>query len=167
MALISALRGYVTRTAAFGDFQAAAVGGWTALGVVCRGIVNGMQIALVLALLLVLLRLAVRRDRLAFVAWIVWAALYVVLVLGGPEGPMGVVLTLLQAAVVGVVLQRFGVLPVMVAAGVFFWLNDEYVTLHLGAWYAGVTIAALIAIAVFLAWGVAAALRVTRDPRSA
>jgi serine/threonine-protein kinase len=167
MALITGLRGYVTRTAAFGDFEAAAVGGWSALGVVCRAAVGGMQIGLVFALIFVLLRLAVRQDRFAFAVWVVWVLLYVTFTYGVSQVPSSIGLTLLQAGVAGLVLHRFGVLPMVVANGVWSALNEEYLTLHLGAWYAGVTVAALIAIAAGLAWGIAAGLRTTRDPRSA
>ncbi len=65
------------------------------------------------------------------------------------------------------VLDRFGVLALMVASGLWTCLNEEYLTVHLDAWYAGVTIAVVITTAVLLAWGFAAGLRAGRDARLA
>ncbi|HWN82809.1 MAG TPA: hypothetical protein VNM87_11975, partial [Candidatus Udaeobacter sp.] len=53
----------------------------------------------------------------------------------------------------------FGVLGLMATSIVFAILNEEYVTAHLGAWYAGVSVAAIFAIGVLVVWGCVAATR--------
>ena len=166
-AMISGVRGYLAKSAPYGDFQAAAVGGWTALGVILRGIDAGVLQALMITLLLVALLFAVRRWKIAWLAWAVWilgnAALQY---RNNTEAVPGMILVVIQTSLLAMVLHRFGVLPLAIASSVYAMLNEEYLTLHLGAWYSGVTIAALIALGAILLWGTAAALRSTRDPRT-
>jgi hypothetical protein len=162
LAVASGARGYWSHSPAIGDFQAAAVGGWTALGVVLRAVDAGVLGALFMALMIVILQLAIRRDRIAWVAWLAITALIFGTTTGGE-----IWIRLVQAAVLGAVLSQLGVLPVVVAYSVFAMLNEEYLTTHLGAWYSGVTVAALLTITALTLWASIAALRGTRGAQRA
>ena len=67
--------------------------------------------------------------------------------------------SLVLMAVWALVLLRSGILGGAIAFAIYGAVNDEYLTTHLGAWYAGVTISTLILVGALLAWGLAAALR--------
>jgi hypothetical protein len=70
----------------------------------------------------------------------------------------------LEAAILGYTLHRSGLLGMVAASVVFAVFNDEYLTTHLSAWYAGVTITALLAMGAIALWaGIVAA----RAPRGA
>ncbi len=137
-----------------GDYQAAAVGGGTALGVVFRGFNSGALGAMALLFMLVML---IRVVRHRVVAWGLWLLLAGALIRSQPLPAIWI--PLLQVCVFGLVLTRFGVLGLMATSIVFAILNEEYVTAHLGAWYAGVSVAAIFAIGLLVAWGCVAATR--------
>ncbi len=163
---ISGSSGLLAHTAPYGDFQAAAVGGWLALGVMLRAVNSGLLGGLMFPLILVLLRLGVRKESLGWLAWVLWAAFLVVTdPQGGSRTLPGLGLLLIQAGVIGLVLRSFGVLPLVIAYSIYAMLNEEYLTVHLGAWYAGVTVAAVMCFGIILLWGTVAALRTPRDSR--
>jgi len=145
------------------DIQAAAVGGWTALGFDLRGLVNGIQIALLLALVLVVLQNGIRSDRWGWAAWLVLASLSLAQTSLATYWSAAI----LEAIVFAVILSRSGLTGAAVASWTFAMFNEECQTLHLGAWYANVTLATILAIALLVVWGFAAATRGTRGVRAA
>ncbi len=157
MSLISGTRGMFTRTLIRGDIQAAAVGGWTALALVLRGLVNGMQIAMLLALVLVVLQNAIRRDRWGWVVWLVLASLFM-----APANPAMWPAAIPEAVVFALILSRSGLAGASVAVWTFVMFNEECHTLHLGAWYANVTLATILAMTLLVVWGFTAATRRAR-----
>jgi hypothetical protein len=154
MSLVSGARGLLERSVLFGDFQAAAIGGFSAVAVVLRGFNSGVLGSLMWVLLFVLLRLAVHRSS---VAWAIWFPLTLAIWLGlAPSTPTAAVSVIVILIVWRLVLQRSGLLGAAAAISVYAFFNEEYVTTQLGAWYAGVTVAGLMAVGLLLAWGVVA-----------
>jgi len=155
LALISASNMWFGPLLESGDYQAAAVGGWTALAVVLRGLGQAFLLAFVPVLVLVLLQNVTRRERLG---WLLW--LLVVTFLFAPATSVaGVAINLVRAAAIGVLLVRAGLLGMFVASAVYATWNAEYLTTNPGAWYGGVTVAVLLALLVFVLWGATAATR--------
>jgi serine/threonine-protein kinase len=154
MCLLSGIRGILERSVLFGDFQAAALGGFSAIAVVLRGFSSGVLGSLMWVLMFVLLRVAVRRPA---VAWAIWFPI----ALGVWSGPApSTAMSVISVAVIliawALVLKRSGLLGGAAAITVYAIFNEEYVTTQFGAWYAGVTIAGLVAVGLLLAWGVVA-----------
>ena len=155
MALVSGLRGLLERSVLFGDYQAAAIGGLGAVAVVLRAFNSGVLGSLTFVMLFVLLRLAVRRS---VVAWAIWFPLALFFWLGFALGTsMAALSAAVNLIVWWLVLRRSGLLSTALAVSVYAIFNEEYVTTRLGAWYAGVTVAGLVAVGLLLAWGVMAA----------
>ena len=160
MCALGGLRGNLLGTVPYGDFQAAAIGGMTAVAVVLRAVGIGLIYSLISVLMLVLLQAALKRKRLA---WLAWGAVMVLTSLRPGHGLQWMALSAaLISAAWAVSVNRGGLLAGIVAYTVFATFNEEYVTVHLGAWYAGVTVAGLFLVALLLTWGVGAALRGTR-----
>jgi len=153
--LIGEVRGNLTRSIPAGDFQAAAVGGWSALAVVLRGISFGVLVSMVLALILALLQRSTRRNVLGWILWIPVAALF----LWSGLASQSLWAPVLEAAILGAVLHRSGLLGMAAAVVAFTMMNDEFLTTNLGAWYGGVTVAVLLATGALSAWGSIAATR--------
>jgi len=157
-ALVGELGGYWGKSIPGGDFEAAAMGGWRALAVVLRGMTFGPMMSMVLALILALLQRALRRKTLGWIAWLPVAAF---LMWAGASWPMAWS-RLLEAAILGYVLHRWGLLGMAVATAVFSIFNDEYLTTHLSAPYAGVTTAGLLVIGAIAVWSSIVAARAPR-----
>ena len=146
-----------------GDMQSAAVGGWTAFAFVLRGLINGMQIGLLLMLVLGVLQNWLRSDRWGWGLWLVLNALFI------DQGGLAVYwpAAVPEAIVFGVILSRSGLTGAAVAGWIFTMFNEECHTLHLSAWFANVTLATLFAVALLVAWGFSAATRGARPARPA
>jgi hypothetical protein len=154
MCLVSGARGLLEGAVLFGDFQAAAIGGVSAVAVVLRGFNLGVLGSLMWVLLFELIRLVVRRPT---VAWAIWFPLALVTWSGfAPNTPAAAVSVAVTLIVWALVLRRSGLLGVSAAVSVYAIFNEEYVTTQLGAWYAGVTVAGLVAVGLLLVWGVVA-----------
>jgi hypothetical protein len=162
LSLLGSLRGVLGVSPENGDIQAAAVGGWTALAVVLRGVAQGCLLAFIPVLLLVLLQTVTRRERLG---WLLWWPLATFLT-AVPTGPVAIAINALCIAWFGFVLVRAGLLGAVVAMFVYIMFNAEYLTTDLGAWFAGVTIAVLLGLLAVLLWGATAATRGPRIPRA-
>jgi serine/threonine-protein kinase len=162
LVLVSELRLILERATPQGDFQAAAIGGWIALGVVLRGLASGALVSLVLALMLVLFQMLTRRNAWGWVLWIPFT--FFTMEADVPPALLWVVG--LQVVIMAVVMGRFGLLAMATALSVFSMTNAEILTTRLDAWYAGVTVAVLFTLALLAAWGTAAALRTPRGLRS-
>jgi hypothetical protein len=158
--IVGELQGYLARSIPIGDFQSAAIGGWSALAVVMRGITTGPLLSMMLALILALLQRATRKNVLG---WIVWTPVAMFLLSNSASFPLPWA-PLLNAVILGYVLHRSGLLGMAAACMVFAVFNDEYLTTHLSAWYAGVTITALLVIGAIAVWSSVVA---ARAPRSA
>ncbi len=158
--LLGEAAGKLLGTAPYGDYQAAAVGGGPAWAVVLRGLSVGLLGAMIACLLQAL---AARVVRLPLLAWSLWTLALATFFFGrGADSVPWLAVNILKVALLGMFLTRVGVLGVMVALFVHATLNEEYLTLHMGAWYGGVTRAAMLACAAVAAWGCWAALRPSR-----
>ncbi len=156
--IVGELKGYLAKSVPVGDFQAAAIGGWTALAVVLRGINSGLLGSMLLALILALLQRALRRNVLG---WIVWMPVAMLFLWTRASFPLPWA-PFLKAAIMGYVLHRSGLLGLAAGFAVFAVFNEEYLTTHLGAWYAGVTITALLVIGTIALWSSIVAARAPR-----
>jgi serine/threonine-protein kinase len=156
--LASGILGNLGRLPLNGDFQAVVLGGPVALALVMRGLSSAVLVSMSFALFLVLIQLAVRRDWLAWVLW--WP--FTMLFLYGTSDLHAWPAQVLNAIVLigwGVTLWRSGLLGAVAALTILTVVDDEFLTTHLGAWYAGVTIVVLATVGVLLAWGWAAVMR--------
>jgi serine/threonine-protein kinase len=155
---IGEFESYLARSIPFGDFQSAAIGGWSALAVVIRGMSAGVLFSMILALILTLLQRATRKN---IVGWTLWALVAAYFMWSSNPWPVPWA-PLLRAAIVGYALHRSGLLGMAAALAVFSVFNEEYLTTHLNAWYAGVTNTALMVIVAIAVW---ASIVATRAPR--
>jgi serine/threonine-protein kinase len=163
-AIVGEFQGYLARSIPTGDFQAAAIGGWRALAVVMRGIGSGAFLSMLFALILTLLQRATRKNILG---WILWTPAAMFFLWNGASFPL-LWAPLLEAAILGYVLHRSGLLGMAAAITVFSALDDEYLTTHLSAWYGGVTTTALLVIGTIALWSSIVAARAPRGaPRFA
>jgi hypothetical protein len=141
-----------------GDFEAAAVGGWRALGVVSRAVGSALTGSFILVLVLVLLQMATRRKTLGWILWWPLASLTMI----ASSTPISFMVGGLRAGVVAILLRFGGLLSVATALFVYAMANEEYLTSQLGAWYSGVAVAVLMTFVTLLMWGVIAATRTRR-----
>lgn len=120
------------------------------LGRLCNALQGGLVVGAGFFALLVILRLILRRPRLAV------GAMWVLLVFTGP-GPFdqlsGWVLRSLVAAVILTTMLRFGLLPIAVAMATFNLLYSAPPTFDLSAWYAGSTLLALLSVVALAGYG--------------
>jgi serine/threonine-protein kinase len=156
--IVGELRGYLGRVVPLGDFEGAAIGGSRALAVVLRGLSVGVLMGMLLALILTLLQRATRRNGLG---WVLWTPVAMFLLWSGSGASLSWA-PLLEAAIMGYVLHRSGLLGMTAATAVFAVFNDEYLTTHLGAWYGGVTTTALLVVGIIALWASVVAARAPR-----
>jgi serine/threonine-protein kinase len=128
-----------------------APGGWATAGAVARSVGPGVLYPMMVLLLLGLARGLLRRPWAA-----VLAAFPVVTLLVGGAGSLlegGVV-----AAVLVLLLLRYGLLSGIAAFTVAILFGQSVMTLHLTAWYADMSHAVLFTVLALAAWGLVAAL---------
>jgi serine/threonine-protein kinase len=157
-ALVGEIQGLLVKSVPSGDFESAAMGGWSSTSVAARGIAAGALIPMMLALILTLLQRATRRN---WLGWLLWTPIAVLFLWRGPTAGLPWA-PLLEAAILGFVLHRLGLLSMFAASIVFGIFNDEYLTTHLGAWYGSATVASLLVTGTLAVW---AAMVAARAPR--
>lgn len=141
-----------------------ALGGGSAFAVVLRGVGGGLLGSMLLALILALLQRAFRKNVLGWIVWMPVAMFF----RWSRQSFRRAWAPFLQAAIVGYVLHRTGLLGLAAAFMVFGVFTDERLTTPLSAGYGGVTITGLLIIGAIAMWASFVAARAPRaTPRIA
>lgn len=147
-------------TARHGDYQAAAVGGWLAFALLLR-MAQGLTLAFVSLLALVVFQIVLRRRWLGWLIWVLGLAFS----LAPAFTAAGFAVGFVRAAVMVALIRIGGLWSLTAALCAYTLMNEEYLTTHIGAWYGGVTVTVVLAVGALVAWGLLASSRA--GPRSA
>jgi predicted Ser/Thr protein kinase len=115
---------------------------------------SAVLFAMVFLFVLTLLRMVLRRDWLAFLVWVVFAAAPI----GGEDPRLGWIAGGLRALVILLVLTRGGLLPLATALFFMFTLIEVPITLDVSAWYASRALPVVAALAGLAIYGFYASL---------
>jgi hypothetical protein len=136
------------------DYQAAAVGAWLAFVLLLRT-AQGLTLAFMCLLTLVVLLIVLRRRWLGWLIWVPDLALNL--------APMftatGIAVGFVRTAVMVALIRIGGLWSLLVSLILLVLINDEYLTTQIGAWYGGVTVTVLLTVGALVAWGLIASLR--------